>query len=234
MPENLAAVKLQKPVIQVAGIVDANEAHMLVGLGIRWLGFPLRLRVHREDLSEFEAARIIGNLPRDVVAVLITYAFQWKEVLDLCSFVGARAVQLHGEASLEDIRRIKAARPDLVVIKSLIVHPGMRPEDLEQMVMGLSPYVDALITDTFDPETGACGATGKTHDWKVSRRVVEISSKPVILAGGLTPENVAEAVRKVRPFGVDAHTGLEDPSGRKDPAKVAAFVRRARAAFSDS
>ncbi|WP_448384371.1 phosphoribosylanthranilate isomerase [Desulfosoma sp.] len=224
--------RLQKPVIQVAGVADADEARMLVGLGIRWLGFPLRLNVHREDLSESEAARIIGNLPRDVVAVLITYASQWKEVLDLCSFVGARAVQLHGEASLEDIRRIKAARPDLVVIKSLIVHPGMRPEDLEQRLAGLSPYVDALITDTFDPETGACGATGKTHDWDVSRRIVAMSSKPVILAGGLTPENAAEAVRKVRPFGVDAHTGLEGPSGRKDPRKVAAFVRRARAAFS--
>ncbi|MEJ5365003.1 MAG: phosphoribosylanthranilate isomerase [Desulfosoma sp.] len=226
------AVRLQKPIIQVAGIADADEARMLVGLGIRWLGFPLRLSVHREDLTEREAARIIENLPRDVFAVLITYAFHWKEVLDLCAFLGARAVQLHGETPVEDIRRIKAARPGLVVIKSVIVRPGMPSEDLEQTVMDFAPYVDALITDTFDPETGACGATGKTHDWEVSRRIVEVSPKPVILAGGLTPENVAEAVRKVRPFGVDAHTGLEDPSGRKDPRKVAAFVRNAWAAFS--
>lgn len=234
MSEKLTAVRLQKPVIQVAGVADADEARMLVGLGIRWLGFPLRLSVHREDLTEWEAARIIKSLPRDVFGVLITYASHWKEVLDLCAFLGARAVQLHGEAPVDDMRRIKAARPDLVVIKSVVVQPGMRPEDLEQTVTAFSPHVDALITDTFDPQTGARGATGKTHNWEVSRRIVAMASKPVILAGGLTPQNVAAAVRKVRPFGVDAHTGLEDASGRKDPHKVAAFVTNALAAFSET
>ncbi len=234
MPESLLAVTYPKPVIQVAGIVDADEARMLVGLGIRCLGFPLRLAVHREDLSESEAARIIRNLPEDVLGVLITYASPWREVLELCSFLGVRAVQLHGDTPPEDIRRLKAARPDLMVIKSIVIRPGMGPEDVEHDLACLIPYVDALITDTFDPETGACGATGKTHDWSISRTIVQRSSKPVILAGGLHPENVADAVRQVRPYGVDAHTGLEDPSGRKDPRKVAEFLKRAKAAFAET
>lgn len=232
MPESLLAVTSPKPVIQVAGVVDADEARMLVGLGVRWLGFPLRLAVHREDLTESEAARIIRNLPHDVLGVLITYASPWREVLELCSYLGVQAVQLHGDTPPAEIRRLKAARPDLMVIKSVIIHPGMGPEDVEHSIAGLIPYVDALITDTFDPETGACGATGKTHDWNLSRTIVERSSKPVILAGGLNPENVADAVRRVRPHGVDAHTGLEDPSGRKDPRKVADFLKRAQAAFA--
>jgi phosphoribosylanthranilate isomerase len=84
--------------------------------------------------------------------------------------------------------------------------------------------VDAFITDTYDPTTGRSGATGKTHAWGVSRRLVELSPKPVILAGGLTPENVRAAVLAVRPAGVDVHTGVEGPDGRKAPRLVEHFV----------
>ncbi len=119
--------------------------------------------------------------------------------------------------------------PGLFIIKSLIV--GRRSEDeLTDSAEKFSPFVDAFITDTYDPVSGACGATGKTHDWIVSRRLVEVSSRPVILAGGLSPENVAEAIRVVHPAGVDVHTGLEDALGKKDPQKVSAFVTAARTA----
>jgi phosphoribosylanthranilate isomerase len=81
----------------------------------------------------------------------------------------------------------KTLDPNLIIIKSLVI--GMHDDKaLEAMVSELSPFVNAFITDTFDPKTGASGATGKTHDWRVSSGVVETS--PVILAGGLTPENV--------------------------------------------
>jgi phosphoribosylanthranilate isomerase len=90
----------------------------------------------------------------------------------------------------------------------------------EAKVSKLSPFVDAFITDTFDPRTGASGATGKTHDWRVSRRLVEISARPVILAGSLTPENVTRAILEVRRAGVDSHTDVEDSRGRKSREKV--------------
>ena len=100
------------------------------------------------------------------------------------------------------------------------------------MVSELSPFVDAFITDTFDPKTGASGATGKTHDWHVSRRLVELADRPVILAGGLTPENVKSAIVEVQPAGVDAHTGVEDSSGRKSREKIRKFLAEAREAFA--
>ena len=112
-------------------------------------------------------------------------------------------------------------------MKSLVV--GRTPlSDLEADVERLSPFVDAFIADTFDPATGASGATGRTHDWSVSRRLVELSRRPVILAGGLTPDNVAEAIR---PAGVDSHTGVEDSAGRKDREKVSRFVAEAKNAL---
>ena len=86
---------------------------------------------------------------------------------------------------------------------------------------------DGFLTDTYVPGTGAAGAIGRTHDWALSRRLVELSPRPLILAGGLTPANVREAVAVVQPAGVDAHTGVEDASGRKDRAKLLAFVAEA-------
>jgi phosphoribosylanthranilate isomerase len=142
-------------------------------------------------------------------------------------------VQLHGGISIAEIVKLKSLDPDLTVIKSLIVEDNNLAE-LESSVAAFGPHCDAFITDTYDPATGACGATGKTHDWDISRRLVDLSLRPVILAGGLNPENVRKAIAHVRPAGVDAHTGVEGPDGRKDVALVRAFVREARAAFHDS
>jgi phosphoribosylanthranilate isomerase len=98
-------------------------------------------------------------------------------------------------------------------------------------VSELSAFVDAFITDTFDPKTGASGATGKTHNWRVSRHLVELSDRPIIIAGGLTPENVKKAILEVRPAGVDSHTGVEDSTGRKSREKVQKFLAEACEAF---
>src|SRR5262249_17245928 len=123
-----------------------------------------------------------------------------------------------------------AGQPSLGIIKSLVV--GERPiEQLHEVVDRTAPYVDAYITDTFDPHTGATGATGKTHDWSLSRQLVLESPRPVILAGGLHEQNVRAAILEVRPAGVDSHTGLEDAFGRKSGAKVRQFVAEAQAAF---
>ena len=116
------------------------------------------------------------------------------------------------------------------MVKSLVV--GLRSRRaLESMVERFSDHVDAFITDTHDPATGASGATGKTHDWRVSRRLVEISHRPVILAGGLDPQNVRRAILEVKPAGVDSHTGVEDDTGRKCRRKVEEFIAEAQAGF---
>lgn len=219
-----------RDVIQVAGVRDQAEAEMLVRLGVRYLGFPLRLPVHREDLSEQEASTIIRSLKPPAYGVLITYLSRADAVMDFCSSLGASVVQLHGDIEASELRRIKEHQPTLAVIKSLVI--GLHPAGkLLEIVRCTAPYVDAYITDTYDPGTGASGATGKTHDWRVSRQLVQQSPRPVILAGGLDPDNVVDAILQVRPTGVDAHTGLEDASGRKSEDKVRNFVREAREAF---
>ena len=221
---------LEENLIQIAGVIDAAEAQMLQQCGVHYLGFPLRLPVHREDLTEEKAAAIIKSLAPAVFGVLITYLDEAGEIAAFCHALGARIVQLHGDIKRAELKRLKTLDPNLTVIKSLVV--GLRDDQaLEAMVSELSPFVDAFITDTFDPKTGASGATGKTHDWRVSRCLVELADRPVILAGGLTPENVKRAILEVRPAGVDSHTGVEDSSGRKNREKVQKFLSEAHDAF---
>jgi phosphoribosylanthranilate isomerase len=221
---------LAPELIQVAGIIDEAEAALLQECGVQWLGFPLRLPVHRADLTEADAATIIRRLRPPAQAVLITYLDEAGAIAEFCAALGARVVQLHGEIAAGELRRLRRLDAGLTITKSLVV--GLHPvPELERMVRELAPVVNGFITDTFAPETGAAGATGRTHDWAVSRRLVELSPRPLILAGGLTPDNVRQAILAVRPAGVDVHTGVEDVSGRKSRAKVSAFVAEARAGF---
>ena len=227
------SVPLEIPFIQVAGIRDRAEAELLQECGIHYLGFPLRLPVNRPDLTEADAADIIRSLQPPARGVLITYLNEAGAIADFCRTLGARTVQLHGDITKAELERLRELDPPLTIIKSLVV--GQHAASvLERLVIELAPLVDGFLTDTYAPETGAAGATGLTHDWAVSRRLVQLSSKPVILAGGLTPANVRQAIAMVLPAGVDVHTGVEDASGRKDRGKVLDFVAESKAGFAQT
>ncbi len=218
--------------IQIAGIIDEEEARLLIDCGVEYLGFPLRLPVHKEDLSEENARKIISAFPGNVRGVLITYLDKADEIIEFVNFLNVGFIQLHGEIELSEIKKVKTVLPDLKIIKSLIVR-GDNFNLLEKEIQLFENDIDFFITDTFDPKTGATGATGKTHDWEISRKIVELSSKPVILAGGLNDKNVYDAIKSVKPFGVDSHTGVENSSGRKDKEKTQRFLSEAKRAFDE-
>lgn len=218
--------------VQVAGIIDADEADMIIGEGADWIGFALRLPSGKDDIAEQDAAAVIKGLAAPHAGVLISYLTDAREISEFCDELGVVAVQLHGDVETEQLGLLKELRPDLFVLKSLVVKAD-NAEELLKLVDDTHPFVDMYITDTFDPRTGAKGATGLTHDWNVSAELVRRSPKPLMMAGGLNPENVGDAIRAVKPAAVDAHTGLEGPDGRKDRAKVATFVAEARRAFDE-
>lgn len=221
-----------KRFIQIAGVKDREEADMLVNCGVRFLGFPLRLAVHEPDLSEAEAAEIIRSLTPPNYGVIITYLVNADEIVKFCKSMGCSVIQLHEDISAEELAKVKMIMPEITIIKSLVVGKDNQSALIND-VKKLESYVDAFITDTYDPATGAKGATGKLHDWNVSRALIDISSKPVILAGGLNNSNVYDAVKSTSPAGVDSHTGVEGSDGRKDEALVRQFVSEANRAFNE-
>jgi phosphoribosylanthranilate isomerase len=218
--------------IQVAGIIDQAEADMVCAEGADWVGFALRLPAKNEDLSEQDAAAIIATFEPPIRGVVITYLTDAREVATFCAELGVQTVQLHGDVPTAQLRTLRDIAPDLYVLKSLVVKED-NLDELTALVDETAEWVDMFITDTFNPATGAKGATGLVHDWDISAELVRVSPRPLMLAGGLNPDNVAAAIEHIRPAAVDAHTGLEDRStGRKDRAKVRRFVQQSREAFA--
>jgi phosphoribosylanthranilate isomerase len=219
-------------IIQIAGVIDLEEALMLVDHQVEYIGFPLRLKDGREDISEEDARLIISKIKPQSKPVLITYLEKSKEISEFCKYLDVDIIQLHGEIELNEIKYLKGSSPNLLVIKSLIVKEN-NMEELSHDINIFSQYADLFITDTYDRVTGRTGATGKAHDWEISSKIVELSPKPVILAGGLNPNNVREAILKVKPAGVDSHTGVESPDGKKSLGLVREFVTEAQKGFNN-
>ena len=217
--------------VQIAGVIDAEEADLLSESNVDFAGVPLGVPVHNEGMTDADAASLIRSANRSISFVLITYLETADAIHNLCKRIGVGFVQLHGDIAVDEAAALREFDASLSIIKALVIDER-GSADFSRDVVSFSPYVDAFITDTFDMATGARGATGKTHDWMVSRRIVELSNRPVILAGGLTPANVARAIAVVQPAGVDAHTGVEDETGRKTKELVTSFVSEARDAFA--
>jgi phosphoribosylanthranilate isomerase len=158
---------------------------------------------------------ICAELPPFVSRVgLFVNEAPWR-IREIAGQCGLDVLQLHGDES-----------PDACTLPPFRVIKGVRPRTLADLPT-LSAYpVSALLVDAAVP--GQYGGTGQRADWHLAREIA--ARHRVILAGGLTPANVAEAVREVRPYGVDVSSGVEATPGRKDPEKVAQFIRMAREA----
>jgi phosphoribosylanthranilate isomerase len=217
------------PRVQAAGVSSLEEALFCVRVGIDALGFTLGLPdgVH-DGLTETRAASIIRALPPGTLSVVITYEHRADEACSMVRDLRAHAIQFHGGISSHELSLFRSSCPHIRTIGRLTVSGR---EAVQAAGRFRTPDWDALILDSVDPSTGRVGATGIVHDWSVSAACVVAAEVPVILAGGLTPENVKEAVQTVKPAGVDAHTGLENPDGTRSFTKIAAFARAALEAF---
>lgn len=217
------------PQVQIAGVSTIEEALFCHEVGVDALGFTLELQagIH-DDLTTEKARAIISQLPLDILPVVITYLDCARDAVALMKQVGAGAIQFHGGIPHDELLRFREEMPQVRTITRVTVSDsGAIPE----AVRSGSILWDALILDSYDPATGRTGATGLTHDWRISAQIVQAAQVPVILAGGLTPENVAKAIKIVRPHGVDTHTGVENPDGSRNFTRIDKFTRVALTAF---
>jgi phosphoribosylanthranilate isomerase len=203
--------------VKICGITNLEDARAAIEAGADALGFNF-YRGSARYIAPAEARRIIGQLPGEVLSVGVFVNEEGPEMVEsIAAEAGVGAVQLHGDESGDYCRALKHR----LVIKALRVGPDFAPED------ALRYGTEAILLDAF--AGSARGGTGLTFDWSLARRTRELVPR-LFLAGGLTPSNVAAAIRAVRPYAVDACSGLERETGRKDARRVRAFVAAARSA----
>ncbi|MDH4656665.1 MULTISPECIES: phosphoribosylanthranilate isomerase [unclassified Pseudomonas] len=200
--------------IKICGITRIEDALAAVAAGADAIGFVFYAKSPRAVTSA-QAGAIIAALPPFVTTVGLFVDMPRAELKQLLEVVSLDLLQFHGDESPADCAGY--GRP---YIKALRVKPG------DDVAAAIARYPDAsgVLLDTY--VAGTPGGTGEAFDWSlVPRNAV----KPVILAGGLTPENIGEAVRQVCPYAVDVSGGVEASKGIKDAAKIQAFIQRARA-----
>ena len=203
--------------VKICGITNGVDAQAAIDAGAHLLGFNFYPKSPRH-IGEDKAAEIRSTLPKRVKAVGIFVNRPPAEVIALGSSLKLDAVQLHGDEPPLSVAQIAPVVP---VIKAFRVEPEFPLTTLDQYCQAFAFLFDAAHTDQY-------GGTGRTTDWDVARRAS--AKHRIILAGGLKVENVAAAVRIVRPYGIDVASGVESSPGRKDPGLLREFIQEVRRA----
>ena len=203
--------------IKICGITNLEDARLSIAAGADALGFNFYGPSPR--YIEPQAAReIIEQLSDNVLTVGVFVNEESPALVEqIANEAGVAALQLHGDESPDYCRELS----ERYVIKVLRAGNEFKPEN------ALDYDVEAIMLDAFD--TKLRGGTGRTIDWSRARQTRNLVPR-IILAGGLTPENVGEAISTVDPYGVDACSGLESTPGKKVPERVATFIKAVRAA----
>jgi phosphoribosylanthranilate isomerase len=204
---------MARPKVKICGITRLEDALAAARLGADALGFNFWPR-SRRFVSPAEVRAIVRRLPPLVTAVGVFVDPTRDEVLRAVDASGVGVVQLHGDES-----------PELCLSLPLPVLKAIRVADARSLAQLASYEVQGFLLDAPSPGYGGSGAT---FDWSLAAEVAR--ELPIVLAGGLTPENVAEAVATVSPWGVDVASGVESAPGVKDPERMARFVERAKEA----
>jgi phosphoribosylanthranilate isomerase len=200
--------------VKVCGITTTDDALFALAMGADAIGMvlaPSSRRVHPDRVRE-----VVRALPADAVVVGVFRDERPETILEVVEHAGLRGVQLHGHEIPRDAAMVRRKVPFLV---QAFVPGDPRLDRIDEYP------VDAVMLDSSSPGSGVA------FDWRLAEGVA--TGKRVILAGGLDPDNVADAVQQVRPWGVDVSSGVESEPGRKDPRKVRRFVAAASEALSE-
>lgn len=204
--------------VKICGVTRDDDLEAAVDAGADAVGVVCDVPVETpREVSPERAAALVATAPPFVTTVLVTMPAGPERAIELADAIEPDAVQIHGGMRPGDLAYVRAKVDARVLF-------AVDADDVADAAV-YDDVVDALVVDSADG--AGAGGTGETHDWDRTRAATVDLSSPVILAGGLTPDNVAEAVRTVEPFAVDVSSGVEAREGVKDTDAVRSFVERA-------
>lgn len=224
--------------IKLCANTNAEDVQLAAAAGADAVGFVFASSPRRVTAGEIAA--FMPELPADLTKIGVFSTQNFEDIVFSLNAAGLHGVQLHGELDFSLAEQLRNEfGSGLFLIQTLHWDLNSDPARAEQRLrdelrsVARHRHIDAILLDT--RTATASGGTGKIFDWTRARDVLsaEAPKLRIILAGGLTPANVAEAIRTLRPWGVDVAGGVEASPGRKDPARVHAFTAAARAAFAE-
>lgn len=209
--------------LKVCCISSVEEARLAVAHGADALGLVAEMPTGPGVVDDATIAIVARAAPPAVATFLLTSRRDPDGLVEHVRRTTPSTVQLVDEVPLEAYAALRAAHPALKIVQ--VVH--VLDDESLAFAVARAPHVDALLLDSGNPRARELGGTGRVHDWGTSRRIVEAVPCPVFLAGGLRADNVGEAVRTVRPWGIDVCSGVRT-DGRLDARKLAALVAALR------
>lgn len=222
--------------IKICGMRSPEDIELAALYGADAVGFITEVPVESpRKLNLSTAAALISKVPKCLDSVMVIMPENSAIALELIEKVKPDIVQIHSDLSPVELEIIRE-KADIPIIKTLSIPAGMGASRVQSIVKRLldkvceleeSGAVDSVLLDS--GIAGKTGGTGCIHDWDLSRRVAEKTELPLILAGGLRPENVQEAIRVVLPYAVDTASGVET-LGKKDAVKIRSFIKEVRCA----
>jgi len=199
--------------IKICGLTNLDDASAAIDFGADALGFVF-FKESPRNISPAKAAAIIARLPVFTTTVGVFVNEPKEEILKIVEQTGVSVIQLHGEEP-----------PEACLLPKKVIK-GIRIKSLESLepLKRYQGHVSAFLLDTYAPHLP--GGTGQTFNWDIALEAKSYGR--IILAGGLTPENISEAIKTVRPYAVDVSSGVELEKGKKDHEKMKLFIERAK------
>lgn len=210
--------------VKICGTATFADLDCAVAAGADAVGFLMGItHVTQDAVTPETAAAMVATLPPFIVPVAVTHLTKPSDLIRIVELSRCTTLQIQDMVTPDDIAEVREVLPYLRIMKAVHV----MDESAIATAKYFSDTADAILLDTRTADR--IGGTGITHDWNISAKIVKECSCPVILAGGLTPENVTEAIIRVRPYAVDVHTGVKK-NGVRDAERTRAFVANARTA----
>ena len=205
---------------KVCCIADEQEAADAISFGASAIGLVGKMPSGPGPISDKDIARIARSVPPPIATFLLTSEQTAEGIIGHYHRTKTNTIQIVDELIEGDYTMLRDALPHLKLVQ--VIHV-MDEESVDQAVE-LAEHVDAILLDSGNPNLAVkeLGGTGRRHDWRLSRKIVETCGKPVFLAGGLNAENVREAIETVQPFGLDLCSGVRT-DGKLDLRKLEAF-----------
>lgn len=215
--------------VKICGISNEIDALAAVNLGADAIGFVMGGKVLPVEVEPYAqlVRETIKKFPKGVDSFLVTHLLNADDILALANYIQSTGIQISEDINIEEIKKVRN-NTDRKIIKTVVTTD---PKSEEKIKLYES-YCDFFLLDSRD--SGYTGGTGKENNWKMCKELIDLTTKPEFIAGGLNPENVRGAIEETMPYGVDVSTGISCYSerylrkDRKDHKKIEQFINIAK------